>query len=195
MDEPEHRIAPGPGVADLPLQGARAVGGAARRRVVNELIDSFADRGHADLVQEVTFNFPAQVIAQILGLPRSDYPRFQRWTIEITSVAANWDRGVAASEALRDYFADVMEERRVRARRRPDQRAGAGRGRRGQAQRRGDLLVPPPAPPGRGRDHLPGHRATSSSACSPTGPSSTRSTGTAPCTPRPSRKSSVGNRR
>jgi cytochrome P450 len=60
----------------------------------------------------VTFNFPAQVIARILGLPRADYPAFQRWAIELTSVAANWDRGVAASAALRDYFAGVMAERR-----------------------------------------------------------------------------------
>ena len=28
-------------------------------------------------------------------------------------MAANWDRGIAASAALRDYFADVMEERRA----------------------------------------------------------------------------------
>ncbi|MGH9081662.1 MAG: cytochrome P450 [Acidimicrobiales bacterium] len=82
------------------------------RCVVNELIDGFVDRGHADLVQEVTFNFPVQVIARILGLPRSDFPKFQRWAIEITSVTANWERGIAASEALRDYFAGVLEERR-----------------------------------------------------------------------------------
>ena len=63
------------------------------RTVVDELIDGFADQGHADLVQEVTFNFPVQVIARILGLPRSDFPMFQRWAIEITSVTANWDRG------------------------------------------------------------------------------------------------------
>ena len=84
------------------------------QRVVDELIDGFADRGEADLVQEVTFNFPVQVIAQILGLPRSDFPTFQRWAIEITSVASNWERGVAASAALRDYFADVLAERRRR---------------------------------------------------------------------------------
>jgi cytochrome P450 len=54
-----------------------------------------------------------QVIARILGLPRADYPVFQRWALELTSVAANWERGVAASAALRDYFADVMEERRA----------------------------------------------------------------------------------
>jgi len=112
MDEPEHRV-------------SRAmVSGSFRSKVlerweedlvslvVNELIDSFYDRGRADLVREVTFNFPAQVIARILGLPRADYAMFQRWTVELTSVAANWDRGVAASEALRDYFASVMEERR-----------------------------------------------------------------------------------
>ncbi len=80
--------------------------------VVNELVDGFADQGHADLVQELTFNFPVQVIARILGLPRSDFPTFQRWAIAITSVAANWDRGMAASEGLRDYFAGILEERR-----------------------------------------------------------------------------------
>ena len=82
-------------------------------RVVNELIDTFVDEGRTDLVRSVTFNFPVQVIARILGLPREDYPKFQRWTLELTSVAANWERGVAASAALREYFADVMEERRA----------------------------------------------------------------------------------
>jgi cytochrome P450 len=81
--------------------------------VVNELIDTFIDEGRTDLVRSVTFNFPVQVIARILGLPRQDYPKFQRWALELTSVAANWDRGVAASAALRDYFADVMAERRA----------------------------------------------------------------------------------
>ncbi|HEV3132300.1 MAG TPA: hypothetical protein VGY51_10095, partial [Acidimicrobiales bacterium] len=52
--------------------------------VVNELIDGFADKGQVDLVQELTFNFPVQVIARILGLPRSDFPVFQRWAIAIT---------------------------------------------------------------------------------------------------------------
>ncbi len=114
MDEPEHRK-----VRDLVASSFRtkmlerweedlvAV-------VVNELVDSFIERGRSDLVRDVTFNFPVQVIARILGLPRADYPVFQRWALELTSVAANWERGVAASEALRDYFADVMEERRAK---------------------------------------------------------------------------------
>jgi cytochrome P450 len=113
MDEPEHKA-----IRDLVASSFRSKMLARWEEglvavVVNELIDGFVADGHTDLVRTVTFNFPAQVIARILGLPRSDYPRFQRWALEITSVAANWDRGMAASAALRDYFADVMEDRRA----------------------------------------------------------------------------------
>jgi cytochrome P450 len=80
--------------------------------VVDELIDGFADRGRADLVRELTFAFPVQVIARILGLPREDYPAFQRLSIEMLSVMVNWDRGIAASQTLRDYFSRLLDERR-----------------------------------------------------------------------------------
>jgi cytochrome P450 len=113
MDEPEHRIiralvAPSfrSKVLERWEEDLVAV-------VVNELIDSFVEDGRTDLVRTLTFNYPVQVIARILGLPRSDYPRFQRWALELTSVAANWERGMAASEGLRAYFAEVMEDRRA----------------------------------------------------------------------------------
>jgi cytochrome P450 len=112
MDEPEHRMARALVSSSFRSKVLERWEADLVAVVVNELIDSFSDRGKADLVREVTFNFPAQVIARILGLPRSDYPNFQRWAIELTSVAANWDRGVAASNSLRDYFAGVMSERR-----------------------------------------------------------------------------------
>jgi cytochrome P450 len=112
MDEPEHRIHRALVSATFRSKVLERWEGDLVQRVVNELIDNVADRGTADLVQELTFNFPVQVIAQILGLPRSDFPTFQRWAIAITSVASNWDRGVAASAALRDYFAGVLDERR-----------------------------------------------------------------------------------
>ena len=84
------------------------------RTVVHELIDGFADGGRADLVRQLTFDFPVQVIARILGLPRRDFPRFQRWAVEITSAPTHFDRGVAASAALRAYFAQVLADRRRR---------------------------------------------------------------------------------
>jgi cytochrome P450 len=114
MDEPEHRLHRALVSPTFRSKMLEKWEEGLVRCVVNELIDRFADRGRADLVRELTWNFPVQVIARILGVPRADYPRFQRWAIAITSVAANWERGLAASEALRDYFADVLAQRRLR---------------------------------------------------------------------------------
>jgi cytochrome P450 len=82
------------------------------RAVVDELVDRFADTGRAELVRALTFDFPVQVIARILGLPRTDYARFQRWSIELISGIVNWDRAQAAARALDGYFADVVADRR-----------------------------------------------------------------------------------
>jgi cytochrome P450 len=113
MDEPEHRM-------------HRALVSLAFRQkalarwedelmgaVVDELIDRFADRGRADLVREFTFPFPVMVVARILGLPREDYQKFQRWSIELISVGFDWDRGMAASRSLRDYFKGIVDQRRA----------------------------------------------------------------------------------
>ena len=81
-------------------------------RVANELIDRFAERGHADLAREFTFDYPVQIIAGLLGLPREDYPQFQRWSISLLSITVNRERGLEASRALRDYFAPILAERR-----------------------------------------------------------------------------------
>lgn len=114
MDEPEHRIIRALVASSFRTKMLERWEERLVAVVVNELIDSFVESGRSDLVRSVTFNYPVQVIARILGLPRSDYPRFQRWALELTSVAANWERGLAASAALREYFADVMAERRAR---------------------------------------------------------------------------------
>ena len=114
MDEPEHRLHRALVSPTFRSKVLERWEGDLVQRVVDELLDDFAADGSADLVQQLTFHFPVQVIAEILGLPRSDFPMFQRWAIEITSVSANWDRGVAASENLRDYFATIVEERRAK---------------------------------------------------------------------------------
>jgi cytochrome P450 len=81
-------------------------------QVGNELIDEFADRGRADLVKEFTFPYPTQIIAGLLGLPRQDYPQFQRWSISLLSITVNRERGVAASQALKEYFIPIRAARR-----------------------------------------------------------------------------------
>jgi cytochrome P450 len=85
-------------------------------KVGNELIDRFADRGHADLRAEFTFPYPTQIIAGLLGLPRADYPQFQRWSIALLAILFNRERGLAASEALREYFVPILADRRAQPR-------------------------------------------------------------------------------
>jgi cytochrome P450 len=82
------------------------------RPTVNAAIDSFIDRGRADLVKELTFSFPNQVIAQAMGLPEEDRPQFYRWGVEITNMASEPERGFAASIALGEYFGRLVAQRR-----------------------------------------------------------------------------------
>jgi cytochrome P450 len=116
MDEPEHRahralVAP----AFRPKLLARWEHDLVRR-VLDELIDSFASSGRADLVRRLTFAFPVRVIARILGLPERDSQQFQRWSIALISMIVNWDRGIAACNALCDYFAERVAECRAEPR-------------------------------------------------------------------------------
>lgn len=112
MDEPEHRahralFAPAFRPKLLARWEQELIG-----RVLDELIDTFAQLGRADLVRRLTFAFPVRVIARILGLPERDSAQFQRWSLELISMIVNWDRGVAATDALRAYFAERVGERR-----------------------------------------------------------------------------------
>ncbi|HVT64470.1 MAG TPA: cytochrome P450 [Mycobacteriales bacterium] len=80
--------------------------------VCDELISTFEGRGHAELVKEYTFAFPVQVIARMIGLPRSDYRQFQKLSIELLNVVYDWDTGMVAAAALREYFKPILDDRR-----------------------------------------------------------------------------------
>ena len=80
--------------------------------VIDEMIDGFTARGSADLVSEFTFQYPAQVIASILGLPREDHAFFQPRALAVINVAVRPEEGITASEELRDYFAGIIDQRR-----------------------------------------------------------------------------------
>jgi cytochrome P450 len=84
--------------------------------VVDEMIDGFVDRGEAELVREMTYRYPVQVIAVILGLPRADYEQFHRWASAIISVGARPMEGVRSSRELRAYLETVLEDRRANPR-------------------------------------------------------------------------------
>ena len=84
--------------------------------VVHALIDRFAARGPADLVRELTFPFPVEVMARMIGLAKEDHGDFHRWAIELISLAIDPAAGFAASQKLRALFARVLAERRAEPR-------------------------------------------------------------------------------
>jgi cytochrome P450 len=80
--------------------------------IVDEMIDGFIERGDAELVRELTYRYPVQVIGEILGLPREDHEQFHRWAGAIISVAARPMDGIHASQELRAYLERLLEQRR-----------------------------------------------------------------------------------
>jgi cytochrome P450 len=84
------------------------------RPIVENLIDRFVNHGRADLVRELTFPFPVHVIAGMLDLPRADIPIFHGLTVDLISVAFDWQRGLEASSRLAEYLTPLIEARRKR---------------------------------------------------------------------------------
>lgn len=83
------------------------------RPTAHEVIDRFASNGRADLVRELAWQFPVRVFAKLLGVPLTDYEAWGRWAIDLERLSVDWERGVAATEAVREYFAPIIEQRRA----------------------------------------------------------------------------------
>ena len=112
MDDPEHRryralVSTAFGPKAIARWEAQLID-----PIASDLIDRFAGRGHAELVREFTFPYPTQVIAGMLGLPRADYQRFQRWSIAILSVFTKREAAITASEQVKEYLARILDDRR-----------------------------------------------------------------------------------
>jgi cytochrome P450 len=82
------------------------------REIAHELIDDFADDGHADLVSQFTFMYPLQVFFEILGIPSADQAALHEWAISFTRVGADPGGAMSAAEAMGRYLMPVVEDRR-----------------------------------------------------------------------------------
>ena len=112
MDEPEHkRLRALVSVAFR--QRSLAAWEPYAQSVVDGYLDQVVERGSAELVRELTFPYPIQVIAKILGVPPEDTGKFHEWAWWIINVAADPDKGIAASEAMKSYLAEVLDARRA----------------------------------------------------------------------------------
>ena len=108
MDEPEHkRLRALVSVAFR--QRSLAAWEPYAQSVVDGYLDQVVERGSAELVRELTFPYPIQVIAKILGVPPEDTGKFHEWAWWIINVAADPDKGIAASEAMKSYLAEVLD--------------------------------------------------------------------------------------
>lgn len=80
------------------------------REIVTGLIDSFIERGSADLAAELTIPLPAIMITRILGLPESDADRFIDWATRIMSIASVTE-DVSLMIEIGGYFGDLYHDR------------------------------------------------------------------------------------
>ena len=80
--------------------------------VVARHLDAVRDAGRADLVRDLLFPFPVEVIAEMIGLPAADLPAFHRKAVEVISIASDIERGLLASQWLAECFAEVIADRR-----------------------------------------------------------------------------------
>jgi len=87
------------------------------RRTVRDCLNKNGNASRFDLVQTLAAPLPAIVIAEMLGLPESDYDRFQIWSQQLvggtgTNDTDKIENSINASQALRDYFRNVIKVKR-----------------------------------------------------------------------------------
>lgn len=86
--------------------------------IVEELLGSVAGRGTMDVIADLAAPLPAFVIAELLGVPRADYPQFKAWSNDLISLAGGMNRDDALARfrrglaALLGYLREIISARR-----------------------------------------------------------------------------------
>lgn len=99
--------------------------------IANELLDGVVPGGAMDVICDLAYPLPVTVIAEMLGVPRDDRPRFKRWSDAV--IAGNGEAATPqqvaetfrslrdgerrysaqrAADEMREYFAPVLADRR-----------------------------------------------------------------------------------
>ena len=87
------------------------------RKLVDEVIDAFIDRGECDFHEEFATPLPSTFFIALMGLPQSDLPRFLKWRDDtIRPVADSMEEAQEIREAtgrdITEYFERELAERR-----------------------------------------------------------------------------------
>ncbi|MGH9271323.1 MAG: cytochrome P450, partial [Ilumatobacteraceae bacterium] len=88
--------------------------------VAHQLVDDFADRGHAELVHDYGVLLPLTIIAECLGVADDELPKFKQWSDDFVAIIGNHDMDRDQLRALLlsqneffVYFGRKVEERRA----------------------------------------------------------------------------------
>lgn len=88
------------------------------QQLVDDVLDVAAERGSIELVDELAFTVPFQVISDLLALPTDRSDDVREWSqcltasLEPTADEATLDASEAAAAQMSDYLRDVVEHRR-----------------------------------------------------------------------------------
>ena len=84
------------------------------RTLTNELIDGFIDRGHADLAVELATPLPSIVLAELLGLERSEWATFRTQVADLvaTSRIGDTEANTKTSIEFAMHFMQALDDRR-----------------------------------------------------------------------------------
>lgn len=87
-------------------------------QIVHELIDAFIDDGETEIMSRFAVPVPMYVIADQLGVPRSDMDKFKAWSdaaVEPLGLMISDERKIHCAKLaveMQHYFVKVFEERR-----------------------------------------------------------------------------------
>ncbi|HEV3444547.1 MAG TPA: cytochrome P450 [Gemmataceae bacterium] len=81
------------------------------RELSRQLLDQTIERGEMDLAEDFSVPLPMRVIAEMLGVPAADWPRYKRWSDVILTLANTFSRDEEAARTIEEYRAVTAEMR------------------------------------------------------------------------------------
>ena len=85
------------------------------RPLIHELIDAFADKGSAELVEQFTLRYPFEAVYRLLDLPKADVDLFLKLAVTQTFAITPYAREAKeAGQNLAVYLQDLLTERRAK---------------------------------------------------------------------------------
>ncbi|MGW4946486.1 cytochrome P450 [Actinoplanes sp. NPDC004185] len=87
------------------------------RAFTHELLDAVAPKGQMDVVRDLAYPLPANVIAELLGMPTTDREQLQAWSRDIVPIFGHGDvqqmrQAQRSMLEMHDYLRTIAAERR-----------------------------------------------------------------------------------